>query len=94
MNVDLSSPIYVISNIYSFCIKNNLPSPWGTVWFSDTGNIFSQLSTDKNIIFWPFNLVGRGIRWLNFQENILPKSVWMASFATKIQYYSETVCAF
>lgn len=57
MNVGLSSPKYVISNIYSFCTENNHPSPLSTVWFSDTGNIFSQLNTDKNIIFWFLNLV-------------------------------------
>lgn len=47
----------------------------------------------KYILFNSFKLFSRGIRWLNIPENILPKSVWMESFAVKIQCYSEPLCA-
>lgn len=91
INLNLSLLIYATCSIYSLCFKDTLPG--GPTWLSETGNSSSQPGTDKKHSFSALKLCGRGIRWLNFLENVLPKSVWMESFAVKIQCYSEPLCS-
>lgn len=53
---------------------------------------FSQLSSDKTFLFSPLNDVAEE-QMIDLQENFLSKSVCMESFAVKIHYHSEPLCA-